>query len=295
MANVYEIVTNNIIEEMKKGIIPWKKPWTNEIYVDANGNRRPFGAYNRITRQPYHGINRLLLPLEGEYATFKQWQKLGGKIKKGEHGHMVVYYKIMSPMKDDTEEEVEIKKGFPLLRYYTVFHVSQVEGVEPVKWRKLSVQEETLNGDEVEENADKVLNDYYERENITVTEINGDRAFYRPMTDSICLPEKSQFKELSEYYSTKIHETVHSTGHTKRLNRFEPGGFGSEAYSKEELVAEIGSAILMNMLGIDTESTFKNSVAYLQSWISVLQNNPKWIVQASSKAEKAIKLITGEE
>ena len=108
---------------------------------------------------------------------------------------------------------------------------------------------------------------------------------------------KEQYKVINEYYSTTFHEITHSTGHQNRLNRLQSGqvaAFGSEEYSKEELVAEIGSAALMNLLGIETIKTFRNTAAYIQSWLNVLKNDNKFIVSASSKAEKAVNFILGE-
>ena len=109
---------------------------------------------------------------------------------------------------------------------------------------------------------------------------------------------KEQYSIINEYYSTTYHELIHSTGHKNRLNRLQTGAiaaFGSEEYSKEELVAEIGSATIMNMLGIETTKTFRNSAAYIQSWLKVLRSDNKFIVSASSKAEKAVKYILAAE
>ena len=121
--NVYEMVTERIIAELEKGNIPWQKPWT--------GVRS--GAYNRITKKPYSIINQILLRHTGEYATFKQWSDLGGHIKKGEKSEIVVFWKIYQ--KEETNEETgekEVRK-IPVLKYYNVFHISQVEGVKPLE------------------------------------------------------------------------------------------------------------------------------------------------------------------
>ena len=117
--------------------------------------------------------------------------------------------------------------------------------------------------------------------------------------DMICLPLFEQFTDTSEYYSTAFHESVHSTMKESRCNRAEDRkgklvAFGSDDYSKEELVAEIGSANILNILGIETTKSFRNSAAYIQNWLSVLKNDVKFIVSASSKAEKAVKYILGE-
>lgn len=278
-ANVYEMVTSRIIAELEKGNIPWEKPWT--------GVRS--GAYNRISKKPYSIINQMLLQHTGEYATFKQWTDLGGHIRKGEKSEFVVFWKILE--KEETNEdtgEKEVKKT-PMLRYYNVFHISQVDGVEPL----------ALPFAEVEpiEAADKIITEYIEREHITFEECASNEAFYSPSRDRVVVPMKEQYKHINEYYSTTFHELTHSTGHKNRLDRLHTGAdaaFGSETYSKEELVAEIGSASLMNLLGIETIKTFRNSAAYIQSWLKVLKSDNKFIVSASSKAEKAVNYIIGE-
>ena len=123
----------------------------------------------------------------------------------------------------------------------------------------------------------------------------GDRAFYRPATDSITLPHMAQFTATAEYYSTAFHELTHSTGHESRLNRLEKTAFfGTEAYSKEELIAEIGAATLVNYAGLETSNSFRNSAAYVQNWLKVLSDDKRFIVSAAGKAEKAVALILGQ-
>ena len=278
-ANVYEMITNRIIAELEKGNIPWKRPWT--------GVRTK--AYNRITKKPYSIINQILLKHSGEYATFKQWSELGGHIKKGEKSEIVVFWKIYQ--KEETNEETgekEVRK-IPVLKYYNDFHISQVEGVEPLE----------VPFKEVEpiEEADKIITMYVNREHIDFEELPSNEAFYIPSRDRVVVPMKEQYENINEYYSTTFHELTHSTGHKSRLDRLETGAiasFGSETYSKEELVAEIGSDSLMNMLGIETPQTFKNSTAYIQGWLKALKNDNKFVVSASSKAEKAVNFILGE-
>lgn len=278
--NVYELVTNRIIEQLENNIIPWEKPWSGTID----------GAFNRVSKKPYSILNQMLLKYNGEYATFKQWQELGGHIRKAEKSEIIVFWK-MYPIKEKQDDGTEIIKTIPLLKYINVFHISQVDGVEPLK-QKVTHDIEPI------EKAEKILNDYWNRENITIEHVKGDKAFYSPMFDKIQLPLFEQFKQSEEYYSTAFHESVHSTMKTSRCNRQEDRkgkvvSFGSEEYSKEELVAEVGSAQLMNMVGIETTKSFRNSTAYIQSWLKVLRNDNKFIVSASSKAEKAVNYILG--
>lgn len=278
--NVYELVTNRIIEQLENNIIPWEKPWSGTID----------GAFNRVSKKPYSILNQMLLKYNGEYATFKQWQELGGHIRKAKKSEIIVFWK-MYPIKENQDDGTEIIKTIPLLKYINVFHISQVDGVEPLK-QKVTHDIEPID------KAEKILNDYWNRENITIEHVKGDKAFYSPMFDKIQLPLFEQFKQSEEYYSVAFHESVHSTMKTSRCNRQEDRkgkvvSFGSEEYSKEELVGEVGSAQLMNIVGIETTKSFRNSTAYIQSWLKVLRNDNKFIVSASSKAEKAVNYILG--
>lgn len=277
--NIYEEITNRIIEQLESGIIPWHRPWTGITS----------GAYNRISKKPYSLLNQMLLKHEGEYATYKQWTDLGGKVRKGEKSEIVVFWKILQA--EEVKDGKVEKKSIPLLKYINVFHVSQVDGVEP--------KEKPLTEHKPIEEAEEIKLNYMNRENIKIIEKVTNEAFYSPVRDYIEVPCKEQYTDVNEFYSTLFHEMVHSTGHKDRLKRLDPtvklASFGSEDYSKEELVAEIGSAFLMNHVGIESVKTLKNSVGYIQSWLKVLKNDNKFIVSASGKAEKAMKYIIGTE
>ena len=279
--SVYEMVTERIINQLEKGIVPWRKPWT--------GIRS--GAYNRISKKSYSLLNQMLLKHEGEYATYNQWESLGGHVRKGEKSEIVVFWKIQ-PIEETKEDGTKETKQVPILRYFNVFHISQVEGVEPLT-------KDDLKSIEPIEKAENVLHDYWSREGIEVKHIGGDEAYYSPSRDLIRLPLFDQFTDANEYYSTAFHESIHSTMKESRCNRAEDRkgklvAFGSNDYSKEELIAEIGSASLMNIIGIETSKTFQNSSAYIQGWLSKLRNDVKFIVSASSKAEKAVNYILNE-
>ena len=284
---VYEMVTDRIISELEKGNIPWQKPWTGSIN----------GAFNRVSKKSYSILNQMLLSKPGEYATFKQWQDLGGKIKKGAKSEIVVFWKILSVVeeqdseRDGQEEGTKKVKNIPLLKYYNVFHIDDVEGVEPLKEKRFATDEDKT--------AQDIMDEYLEREHIQLRHTDKNRAFYSPSFDYINLPEIEQFNSQAEYYSTAFHEMTHSTGHADRLNRLDTGiaaaAFGSETYSKEELVAEIGAATLVNYTGLETDKSFRNSAAYIQSWLKALKNDKKMIVSAASKADKAVSFILGIE
>ena len=271
--DIYAEITNRLIKEMEKGIIPWKCPW------QAAGK-----AISHTTGKPYSLLNQMLLGKAGEYLTFNQVHQEHGYVKKGERAKMVVFWKWLE--KED-EETGEIKQ-VPYLRYYNVFHISQCEGI------KAKYEAGSANPAEADETAETIISDYVKREGLTLKNEEGDRAYYQPSTDTIVLPLLKQFSDTSEYYSTAYHELIHSTGHINRLARIDNTAFyGSEAYSKEELIAEIGSAALVHHSGLETPSSFTNSAAYIQGWLQALKNDKRFIVSAASKADKAVDYILG--
>ena len=273
-SNVYQIITDKITEQLQKGIIPWQKPWTGVLT----------GAISRSTGRPYSLLNQFLLGKPGEYLTFNQIKEAGGTVRKGEKSHIVVFWK---PVKVEEERDgVKKEKLVPMLRYYRVFHIDQCEGVE-AKYKP-----EDLKPADPNQAGEAILDEYSERTGCKIINQRDNRAYYNPGSDEIHLPLRSQFPMIAEYYSTAFHEMIHSTGHPSRLNRIAATAhFGDDSYSKEELVAEIGAAALMNQTGIETKGSFKNSAAYIQSWLRALKNDPRMIVQAASKAEKAVRFI----
>lgn len=288
MANVYQMVTDRIIEQLNQGIIPWKQPWTVTAFGEA-------GAINYVSRRPYSLLNQFLLGKPGEWLTFTQIKALKGSIKKGAKSRFVVFYtqyKFTETQVTESGETVEKEKTIPLLRYYNVFHLSDVEGLQ-TKIGPGDVREH-----EPIEEAERVISEYLARESgLTFKPKKGDRAYYSPAQDMVVVPLLSQYKVKEEYYSTTFHELTHSTMTEGRCNRKaenENAFFGNEDYSREELVAEIGSAMLCNRVGIECKKAFKNSVAYIQSWLKALKNDQKMIVWAAGRAEKAAKFILNE-
>ena len=274
--DIYTAVTDRIIAQMEQGIIPWQKPWI------ANAK-----AISHTTGKAYSLLNQMLLGRPGEYITFKQCQEAGGHIRKGEKASMVVFWKWI----EQEDEETGEKKEVPFLRYYNVFHIDQCEGITA----KHSTETTFPDGAEVLEAAQEIIYDYLSRVGVKLSHVEGDKAFYRPSTDEVVLPIRKQFISSAEYYSTVFHELTHSTGHPSRLNRLtRPSFFGTEDYSKEELVAEIGAATLVNHVGLETASSFRNSAAYIQNWLGVLKGDKRFIVSAAGRAEKAVNLILNQ-
>ena len=284
--DLYTEVTDRIIAELEKGIIPWNKPWC--------GVRS--GAISYATGKPSSMVNQFLLK-PGEYITFNQCRARGGKVKKGAKSHMVVFWKVIYTDKKDRDgnpvlgdDGKPIQKPLPMLKYFNVFNIEDCEGIKP-RW-----QDKLPSPDaQPVEAAEAVLTDYIRRSGVGFENVKQDRAYYSITNDKISIPLKEQFPQIAEYYSTAFHEATHSTGHSSRLNRFTGEAacamFGSESYSKEELVAEIGAACILNDLGIETPATFKNSAAYIQNWLHALKNDKRLIVSAASRADKAVRLI----
>ncbi|MCR4887116.1 MAG: ssDNA-binding domain-containing protein [Clostridiales bacterium] len=273
--DLYQTITDRMIAEMEAGVIPWRKPWM------ASGR-----AVSHVTGKAYSLLNQMLLGRPGEWLTFKQVQQEGGYIRKGEKAQMVVFWKWL----DSKDEQTGEIRQVPFLRYYSVFHLDQCEGIAA----KHSAMVE--HPAEADATAEAIIADYVSREGVGLEYQEGDAAYYQPSLDRIVLPKLSQFTETAEFYSTAFHEMVHSTGHMKRLARLDATAhFGSEVYSKEELVAEIGSAALVHHVGLETEGSFRNSAAYIQNWLLVLKNDKRFIVSAAGKAEKAVAFILNEE
>ena len=298
--NIYQAVTDRIISQLEKGVIPWRKPWkVSGVQIRFKEDLTKL-AFNRVTKLAYGALNQMLLSRVGEYASFKQWTDLGGKIKKGAKSEIVVFWKWLDYKdENDVDENGNPKiKRVPYLKHYLVFHISDVEGVEPLQLTELNEGEEKPEPDCFDsiEEAERIMNEYVTRENMPI-EYHGNSACYSPTFDRVTLPERFKFgKNSAEFYSTAFHELTHSTGAKHRLDRPIRNHFGDTAYSKEELVAEIGASGMLNILNIETPESFTNSVAYIQSWISQLKKDNKLIVMASAQAEKAIKyIINGKE
>jgi antirestriction protein ArdC len=275
MSKVYDYVTQEIIRKMKEEkIAPWHKPWI--------GNQ-----VNYITQKPYRGVNTLLLKKSGEYLTWNQIKEKGGKLKKGSKSEMVIFFKpVEKKDKKRDEKNKKNKEKYIVLRYYKVFHLDDVEGLESKYIKKIN--------NPIKE-AEKIIESYENKPRILNTEKN--RAYYDIRFDKINVPSINNHEKSEEYYSTLFHEAIHSTGHKNRLSRFKENeivNFGSESYSKEELIAEIGAAMLCGIAGI-VDKTINNSVSYLDSWIKQLKNDSTLIVKAAAKAQEAADYINVQD
>ena len=297
--DIYEMITNRVIKKLEEGVVPWKKPWKVQR---TSGGFYESAQKNIITKKSYRGFNVMLLEMMGfespYWMTFNQAKKLGGKVMKGEKGTPIVYW---SPILIDDKDNLDPKTGKPkkkkvlLLKYYTVFNLEQVEGVDAPKVEAPKVEEkvEELPEFETIELAEKIVAEF---KTMPSYRHAGSRAFYSPSEDRIQVPNKEDFDSNEEYYSTLFHEMIHATGHQSRLNRegvTNPTYFGSHEYSKEELVAEFGNCFLCAECGI--ENTFDNSAAYIQNWLQALKDDKKLLISASGLAKKAAQYILNIE
>lgn len=276
MNQVYKIITDTIIKRLEQGEIPWVQPWTGDE------------PQNLISRKPYRGINQFLLSIPTYqspfWLTYKQAQRLGGSVKKGEKSTPVIFYKNVETGELDDNGDPKIIR---VLRYYRVFNIDQCELPEN---RIPKLQEKTF---EPLQQCEKVIANMPKRPPIEI----GTKAAYNPTTDKITIPRKGLFASIEDYYSTLFREMGHSTGHKSRLNRKEVQDvilFGSHDYSKEELVAEMTSAYLCGYCKIE-RTVIENAAAYIQGWLKKFRDKPKMLIQAASKAQKATDFILGND
>lgn len=279
--DIYAEVTDKIIDALAKGTVPWRKPWTaGSLPVSMS------------TGRPYRGVNVFMLSITAQlegydspwWGTYKQITERGGQVRKGEKSTMVILWRPVEK-KDAAGNVVE---RFMVLRAYNVFNECQAEWEEGA--RRPPVLDAIHDGSPIE-HCDEMVAGYL----ATGPKLGhgGDRAYYQPSADKVQMPERETFTTAEGYYSTLFHELTHSTGHKDRLNRdgiVEGHRFGDELYAKEELIAEMGAAMLCGLAGID-QVTLDNSAAYIASWIKVFQDDPKMVVQAGAAAQKALDLV----
>jgi antirestriction protein ArdC len=275
--DVYAIITNKIIEQLDGGTVPWRKPWTEAGLPQ-----------NLITKRYYQGINMMLLAMEqyadNQFITFRQLKDIGGKVRKGEKAHMIVYWNKVDTKQEENQhaEENKEQKQKSILRYYYVFNIAQCEKIPEQYVPKVRETHEIPS-------CESIVTTMPQCPPIRHKE---NSAFYDAKEDFVNMPKKRSFKKDTAYYSVLFHELVHSTGHESRLNRAtisQMAEFGGEAYSQEELVAEIGTCYLQSHAGITSE--FQNSTAYIQGWLSKLKNDKRFIFLAASAGQKAVDFI----
>ncbi|CDL80392.1 ArdC family protein [Xenorhabdus cabanillasii] len=293
--DIYQQVTDRIISALEKGTAPWKRPWRSTD--KQSGDILPINA---MTGNHYNGVNILLLWMSAEemgtninrWLTYRQAQQLGGQVRKGERATLTVIYKSYETQaKDENNDLLFDNEGQPLmeqramLKSNRLFNVIQCDGLP-----------EHLLSERIPEDKQETLSPRIRREVSTMLDATGvklisaaqNRAFYGPINDRIVMPLSEQFDTEADYWSTLLHEMVHSTGHASRLNR--EGitrihlKFGDPIYSFEELVAEMGSAFLCAQLEVFGEV---NHDSYIEHWLSVLKKDKKALFRACKQAREA--------
>lgn len=270
--DTYQIVTDKIIALMEEHGTDWNKPWK----VKGINAGIP---YSMSTGEAYTGINALLLGWSGysdmRWGTYKAWQDKGAQVRKGEKGTQVIFFKILQ--KEKTDGTVD---KIPLLKTYSVFNAAQCDNVP-----ELPVAEPLTECERIQQ-----AEEFIAATGADIRHGDESRAYYVPSLDYISLPRAEHFKTMQGYYGTLLHELTHWTGNASRLDRLKDTGFGSDLYAKEELVAEMGSAYLCALLGIEDEPR-PDHAQYLNSWIRQLKQDKYTITRAASAAKKACEFL----
>lgn len=283
-ADVYTRVTDRIVQDLERGVLPWLKPWNAEHAVGRIC--RPL----RFNGERYSGVNVLTLWAEAEtrgygcpiWMTFQQAIALGGHVRKGQHGAPVVYASRFTKT-ETTAAGDEVEREIPFLRQYWVFNCEQIDGLPASFYQPAEQPKTTL---ERVANADAFFA-------ATGAEIRhgGNQAYYAGGSDHVQMPPFECFRDAESYYATLAHELTHWTKHPSRLNRdFGRKRFGDEGYAVEELVAELGAAFLCADLQITAEVR-SDHASYLDSWLKVLKQDKRAIFTAASHASKAVDFL----
>src|SRR5579885_2638321 len=282
--DVYQIVTDKIINLLESGVVPWRRPWT------STGLPR-----NLVSKKPYRGVNVFLLSaskyVSPFWLTMRQANELGGHIRKGEESTAIVFWKIDDVKQsnedlDAEETEQKTRRRF-LLRFYRVWNLEQCELPQAVLDKLPKV--ETHHHDPIEA-VEKII---ARMPNPPEIVRGGSKAFYSPITDRIILPPRELFISAEEEAATETHELIHSSGSEKRLSRegiCEAAPFGSPVYSKEELCAELGAAYLCAEAGI-SNAVIHNQAAYVAGWLKKLRDDRKLLIHAAAQAQHAADFI----
>ena len=274
--SIYQEVTDQIIAEIEKGAMPWVKPWKADSSCEKN----------IASKKEYNGINRLILAMMTHfkgyqspfYGSFKQWQDIGGTVRKGEKGTKIVFYKPVSVEKTNDQGESE-NFAYSCLKTYYVFNADQVDGIEIAK---PEVSPRVYN-------PAPALDDRILKTGANIKH-GGSSAFFSPMGDFIGMPNRDTFNDDSSYYATVLHELTHWSGAKHRLDRDLSGKFGNSKYAFEELVAELGAAFLCQDYQIQGEL---RHAGYIQNWLTCLRENNQAIFKAAALAQKAADYING--
>jgi len=278
--DIYQQVTDTIIAQLEKGIVPWVRPWSSKT-ATAGDVTMPM---NYTTKRPYSGINVLLLwgkawnagYANNQWLTYKQALAVGGNVKKGEKGTQIIFYTMFQSKTEFRPNGDPVM--IPMIKGYTVFNIEQCEGIEP---------DSVVVMPEPERNA---ACDAIVKATGASIKHEGNRAYYTPMMDAITMPIPQSFKTMGDYYATLFHELGHWTGHKSRLDRKFGVTHGNEDYAYEELIAELTAAFTCATVQVEPTNRHAD---YIGSWLAKLQNDKRYVFRAASAASKAANLILG--
>jgi antirestriction protein ArdC len=276
--DIYAQVTAKIVADLENGVRSWNQPWASR----GGGEVTIPVRHNGVA---YRGVNVLLLWIEAirkgfnspKWMTYNQAHLLGGQVRKGERGSMVVFTRPLEVTQTD-EAGAEVEKNIRLLRRYIVFNAEQIDEL-PAAYQPQPEPPRTL--DARIETADSFVN-----ATGAVVHHGGDRAFYAPSRDIVQMPPFERFTGKEAYYGTLLHELTHWTGHESRLKREFGKMFGDKVYADEELVAELGAAFLCASLGITPEIR-EDHAAYIGNWLAILKEDNRAIFRAAAHAQRA--------
>jgi antirestriction protein ArdC len=274
--DLYAEVTAQIVAALEAGTPPWRRPW------DENKAGGPMVPHNATTGVRYRGMNTIMLgmsPLafvsgDPRWATYKQAAGRGWQVRKGSRGTPAFFYKRIEVEDRDGGSE-DGRKVLPLLRAFTLFHASQIDGIPP--YVPPSVEQAPWR----EPDASATI----ARNSGATIRTGGDRAFYSPGTDHVQLPPVFAFRSPAAYASVLLHELGHWSGAKDRLDRDLSGRFGSQSYAREELRAELAQVMVCAELGIH-DCDFTNGAAYIADWLKSLRGDKREVFRAAADAQR---------
>lgn len=280
--SIYDSVTEQIIQSLEEGVLPWRKNW------NGSGSVNSIIPQNILTNRNYTGINTLILMTkelrenysQSHWATYSQIRSLGGNVRQGEKGTTIIFVapKVKGKKSEDSDETVIERRSSSIVKRFTVFNFAQCEGLDPI---------ESPSAQITFEEQQNVINSYIRSTGAEIR-YGGDQACFYPLLDKIAMPFAKDFSTIEAFFAATLHELIHWTGHTSRLNRISTGQ-NKESYAKEELVAEIGATFLTARFGLP--SMLENHASYINHWLSALKDDHRAIFTAASAAQKAVNYL----
>lgn len=293
-------VAEKLIERIRAGTAPWQKPWT------AGQSGLP---HNLVSGHVYSGGNMLWLLMVADekgwgdtrWGTFKQIKKAGGSVRKGERGTGLLLF-VQSrrvALRDENGRQIRDENGKPRYRWvkldrpytrrFVAFNAAQADGLPEQK-----VEGSPGPAWERHARAESILGAH----GVPIRNVAGDRAYYHLKRDEIVLPTREQFPSADAYYQTALHELGHATGHESRLDRetLRDGvraGFGSVAYAREELRAEIAALMIGARVGVGHDP--ERGAAYVEGWLAALEDDPREVYRAAAEAQRMSNYVLGRE